>query len=303
MSHVILHEYPLSLFAEKIRRILAYKRIPWRSVEQPMMAPKPELTALTGGYRKIPVLQIGADVYCDTACIARRLERLQPEPSCIPSGQAGLVAMLEEWGDHRFTGQVTPSVIVEMLPSLPDGILVDRAAMSPFLSREAIVAAAPHTLTQALLSLDLLDATLRGRAFLTGDTFSIADAACFHQLWFLERSPRLFEAVAARPALAAWFARIRGFGPGDVRPMPAQAALAIAREAEPADVEGGVRATPAGFGVGDTVAVVADDYGREETRGTVARLTPDEITLRRRDPVVGDVAVHFPRSGYRIARA
>jgi glutathione S-transferase len=303
MTEIILHEYPLSLFAEKIRRILAYKRVPWRSVEQPMTAPKPELTALTGGYRRIPVLQIGADVYCDTACIARRLERLHPEPSCMPRGQAGLVAMIEEWGDHRFTGQVTPSVIVDLLPSLPDGILVDRAAMSPFLSREAIVAAAPHTLTQALLSLDLLDAALGDRPFLAGETFSIADAACFHQLWFLERSPRLFEAVTARPALAAWFSRIRGFGPGVVRPMARQEALAIAREAEPTDVSGDGRVTAGRFAVGDAVVVTADDYGREETRGTVARVTPDEVTLRRRDPLVGDVAVHFPRSGYRIARA
>jgi hypothetical protein len=210
--------------------------------------------------------------------------------------------MLEEWGDHRFTGQVTPSVIVELLPSLPEGILVDRAAMSPFLSRDAIVGAAPHTLTQALLSLDLLDATLRERPFLAGDGFSIADAACFHPLWFLEKSPRLFEAVTARPALAAWFARIRGFGPGTVRSMPPTDALAIAREVEPTDLDGGARATPAGFAVGDGVVITADDYGREETRGTVARVTPDEVAIRRRDPVVGEVAVHFPRSGYRIAR-
>jgi glutathione S-transferase len=303
MTEIVLHEYPLSLFAEKIRRILAYKRVPWRSVEQPMTAPKPELTALTGGYRRVPVMQIGADVYCDTACIARRLEALHPEPACIPPGRAGLVALIEEWGDHRFTGQVTPSVIVELLPSLPDGILVDRAAMSPFLAREAIVAAAPHTLTQALLSLDLLEATLRAQPFLAGDAFSLADAACFHQLWFLEKSPRLFEAVTARPALAAWFARTRGFGPGLVRAMPASEALAIAREAEPADVDGGAAAAAAGFGVGDTVVVTADDYGREETRGTVVRVTADEVTLRRRDAVVGDVAVHFPRSGYRIVRS
>ena len=28
--------------------------------------PKPNLTALTGGYRKTPVLQIGADIYCNS---------------------------------------------------------------------------------------------------------------------------------------------------------------------------------------------------------------------------------------------
>jgi len=52
----------MSLFAERIRRILAFKKMAWRSVEQPMMAPKPDLTPLTGGNRRIPVLQIGADV-------------------------------------------------------------------------------------------------------------------------------------------------------------------------------------------------------------------------------------------------
>src|SRR5258705_13318257 len=117
MQELILHHYPLSFYAEKIRRILAYKKLPWRSVEQPMMMPKPDLTALTGGYRRIPVLQIGADVYCDTELIARRLEALQPNPPCFPAKEAGLARLIEDWADHRFTSQIVPSVIVEMMPS------------------------------------------------------------------------------------------------------------------------------------------------------------------------------------------
>src|SRR5882724_383424 len=215
MSELILHHYPLSFFAEKIRRLLAYKRLPWRSVEQPMMAPKPDLMPLTGGNRRIPVLQIGADVYCDTACIARRLDALRADPPCIPPDQVGLAGMLEDWADHRFTSQVTPSVIVELLPSLPPDILVDRAAMSPMLSKDWLVAVAPHARSQALLSLDQLADRLRERRFLLGDAFSIADAACFHPLWFMRHSPTLFAAVAARPPLAAWYDRIEGFGPGE----------------------------------------------------------------------------------------
>lgn len=302
MHDIILHHYPLSLFAEKIRRLLAYKTIPWRSVEQPMMLPKADLTALTGGYRRIPVLQVGADVYCDTACIARRLEALHPEPSCLPPDDAGLVGMLEDWADHRFTGQVTPSIIAEMLPSLPPDILVDRAAMSPMLSKEMILAAAPHTRTQALLSLDQLSHRLRDRAFLVGDAFSIADAACFHPLWFMRRGASAFDAVTARPALAAWYERIEAFGPGSSRPMTSAEALAIARETPPADLGGGGGSEP-GLAIGDAVAIVADDYGREETRGTVVRLTADEITIRRHDAALGELAVHFPRSGYRIVRS
>jgi len=56
MSELILHHYPNSPFAEKIRLILGHKKLPWKSVFIPMIMPKPDLTALTGGYRKTPVL-------------------------------------------------------------------------------------------------------------------------------------------------------------------------------------------------------------------------------------------------------
>lgn len=302
MAEIIVHHYPQSHFSEKIRRILAYKRMPWRSVEQPMMMPKPDLTPLTGGYRRIPVLQIGADIYCDTSCIARRLERLQPEPACLPPGQAALAGLIEEWADHRFASQIALPVIVEMMPTLPPDILVDRAAMSPMLSKEAILQGAPHAFSQALLSLDLLEAQLRDRPFLLRDGFSIADAACFFPVWFLRNSAKLFAEVAKRPPLAAWFARIEGFGPGDVKPMTPAEALAIARESEPVGVSGAEPVTAEGLAPGDAVAITADDYGREETRGTVVRTTSDDITIRRREPGLGEIALHFPRSGYRIAK-
>jgi glutathione S-transferase len=52
--------------------------------------PKPDLLALTGGYRRTPNLQIGADIYCDTALIARVLDELQPSPTLYPAaGAAG----------------------------------------------------------------------------------------------------------------------------------------------------------------------------------------------------------------------
>src|SRR5438874_1714626 len=74
MSELILHQYAMSPFSEKVRKVLAVKQLAWRAVEQPMWNPKPQLVPLTGGYRRIPVLQLGADVYCDTACILREIE-------------------------------------------------------------------------------------------------------------------------------------------------------------------------------------------------------------------------------------
>ncbi len=115
MAEILFHHYPLSPFSEKVRRLLAYKQLPWRAVEQPIMAPKPELTPLTGGYRRIPVLQIGADIYCDTALILRVLEQRHPTPACLPAPLAGAVSLLEDWADHRLFMQTVPPTIVRLL--------------------------------------------------------------------------------------------------------------------------------------------------------------------------------------------
>jgi glutathione S-transferase len=289
---IILHDYPESFFAEKVRRILAWKGVAWRQVEQPKIMPKPDLTALTGGYRRVPVLQVGADVYCDTQRIARALDELVPEPACIPAGQRALCELLEDWGDRRLVSQVVAPVIVSIMPTLPPGFLEDRARMSPGLTEPVFRATAPSGRRQAVFSFDRLEAMLQDRPFLLGDAFTLADAACFHPLWFARQDGVLADAIASRPALAAWFARIEGFGPGDVHPMSPAEALAVAREAEP---------TGDGDGT-DIVAVYADDYGTEATQGRLAWLTADAIVVRRQDPVVGEVAVHFPRAGYRIER-
>lgn len=72
-SEIIFHAYPQSPVAEKVRVAFGIKGLAWRSVEIPRLPPKPMLTALTGGYRRTPVMQIGADIYCDSQCIIREL--------------------------------------------------------------------------------------------------------------------------------------------------------------------------------------------------------------------------------------
>ena len=74
MAEFILHHYDTSPFSEKPRVMFGLKGLAWRSVIQPSIMPKPDLTPLTGGYRRAPVMQIGADIYCDTQIILRELD-------------------------------------------------------------------------------------------------------------------------------------------------------------------------------------------------------------------------------------
>ena len=89
MTELILHHYAISVFSERVRLALGLKRLSWRSVSIPHMMPKPDLMPLTGGYRRTPVLQIGADIYCDTLLILRKIEALYPEPTLYPGGIRG----------------------------------------------------------------------------------------------------------------------------------------------------------------------------------------------------------------------
>ena len=302
MAEIIFHHYALSPFSEKIRRILAFKGLPWRSVDQPIMMPKPELVALTGGYRRIPVLQIGADVYCDTALIARCLETRYPSPGILPAAQAGLVGMIEDWADHRLFFQCVPPVIKAIFDQLPPGFLDDRAAMSPALTKEGLFAAAPQAWAQARLSLDRLERQLTGSQFLLGERFTLADAACYNPVWFLNNDPALFAEVEARPALLAWFKRIEAMPNAPVQDMTTAQSLIAARDGTPVASPASAVITGLDFAIGDQVTVTADDYGPERTSGRVTAVSAESVTIERADPTLGAVAVHFPRAGYRALK-
>ena len=75
MTDIILHHYAISVFSERVRLAFGLKGVTWRSVSIPPMLPKPDLLPLTAGYRRTPVMQIGADIYCDTALITREIGR------------------------------------------------------------------------------------------------------------------------------------------------------------------------------------------------------------------------------------
>lgn len=302
MNEIILHHYPLSPFSEKVRRILAFKQIPWRSVETPIMLPKADLTALTGGYRRAPVMQIGADVYCDSALIARRLEELFPEPPLLPAALSGAATIWEDWADHRLIHQVVPPVVVELLGVLPAAFFEDRVKMTPNWSREAFIKAAPSGWQETCFALDALAAQLAVSDFLLGEAFTLADAACFNPIGFLRNSPSLFAEVTSRPTLAAWVRRIEAFGPGTAEALNSADSLAIARHAQPTDTQG-QRDGTGEYRVGDRVSIIADDYGLETLTGTVLRIRRDDITLLRDDAGLGAIAVHYPRSGYCISRS
>ncbi|MGA1342035.1 MAG: glutathione S-transferase N-terminal domain-containing protein, partial [Hyphomonas sp.] len=94
---IILHEYPSSPFSEKVRLALKLKNLAYARVEIPIIMPRPDLMPMTGGYRRTPVMQIGADVYCDSAIILREIEARYPLYALKLPGHEGLAQMVAGW--------------------------------------------------------------------------------------------------------------------------------------------------------------------------------------------------------------
>ncbi|WP_295471320.1 glutathione S-transferase family protein [uncultured Pseudomonas sp.] len=309
MSELILHHYPASPFAEKARLMLGYKGLSWRSVFIPPVMPKPDLMALTGGYRKTPVLQVGGDIYCDTALIARRLEQEKAIPALFPQGQEFAVAGLAAWADatlfqhavsHIFQPEVLAARFAKLPPEAVEAFKVDRAGL--FSGGTATRLPLEQAKHQWPVFMSRLDQQLqRNGDFLFGEP-SVADFAAAHSLWFLRQTPHTAPAVDDYPNVAAWLKRVEGFGHGALTPMSSAEAIEVARNTTPVAVPVETFTDPNGFAVGDRVAIGAIDYGVDAVEGELVFAGTEELILRREDPQAGTVHVHFPRLGFRIEK-
>jgi glutathione S-transferase len=302
---IILHHYDISPYSEKVRLGLGLKGLAWASVEIPVIMPKPDLTALTGSYRKTPVLQIGADIYCDSQLIMRELERRHPRPSFYPAGR-GAADALAWWAEKTMFSPVAGLLFAKKPEVLPKGFLEDRAKFSGRnIDPVTMAAAVPYLLDQLRAHLQWLDQMMAdGRSFLQGGPAGLADLAAYHPIWFLQRN---FGPAAAPlggfPRLLSWAERVAAIGHGDPRPMTPQDALAVARVASSSAIAAADPADPVGRRPGQRVTVTPDDTGRDPVVGELVASGADEIVIKRNDPAVGEVCVHFPRAGFAVARA
>ncbi len=302
MSDLILHHYDRSPYAEKVRLMFGLKGLAWHSVQIPIVMPKPDLTELTGGYRRTPVLQIGADIYCDTKACARLLERLHPEPSLFPNGDEATVWGLSRWAETSFMMGVTVFLGVGGL--FDEAFIEDRKKMAPHVDFSKAGVIVPAKLLQLRANLDLLERQLAdGRRFLLGDQASLADLSAYHPHRFLnvvETTRALLEPLTHVPA---WLDRVAVIGHGERTELDAKDAIEIARQAKPASVAAEAAELPEGLQPGDTVTVLPEEMGSGVVTGELLASEVHEIAIHRTAERAGELVVHFPREDYLVVRS
>ncbi len=309
---IVLHHFDESPFSEKIRVIFGFKGLSWASVRVPRIMPKPDLMPLTGGYRRTPVMQIGADVFCDTQIIIREIERRFPSPTLFPSGR-GVPWALGIWTDRPFFQSAVNLAFGALGHKVPQEFIDDRSILrGGRFDVEKMRAAIPQMRDQIRAYLGWIEAQLAdGRKWLLGD-FSLADVSAYMNVWYVRSSLVTTEdqAVAGLDIIfagltrtPAWGSRMQAVGHGSRQEMSAGEALAIAAKASPETVAVEDPDDPNGRKVGDRVIVVPDDYGKVEVLGEIVSLSAQHIAIRRADERVGEVVVHFPRAGFLVIPA
>lgn len=308
MTDVILHNYPQSPVAEKARIALGIKGLSWHSVEIPRLAPKPQLTRLTGGYRRTPVMQIGADIYCDTQCILQELERRFPSPTFFPTTDAGLIWALSRWTDGDLFDLAVKIVLGAAGDQLPQEFAEDRGRLyfGPQWAGglKAANATLPHLAAQMRVPLDWLNQQLADdRTFLLGADPAAIDAQFYHLVWFLRGRWQQGPAFLAQfPNLERWENSVAAIGHGQMSELTPEDAHTHAANAEPvALTHTDQQGDPQGLNAGMDVIVSPDlDGGEQPVAGLLIAAESSRVTIARSEPGIGTVHVHFPRLGYRV---
>jgi glutathione S-transferase len=300
MDQFILHHYAMSPFSQKARSLLGYAGLEWASVITREMPPRPLLEMLTGGYRKIPVAQIGADIFCDTRIIASEIAQLSGHgflalENCTENVQAYanktdlnvFFACLTVSGTRALLRKVRASLsIADIARFVWDRINIGRTATAP--------AVPPHK-AKAYVRAHLTRVEQRLQDdFLFGAQPNHADFSTYHSLWFLRElaeSPLLHDF----PRTLAWMDRMKAFGDGTSTLLTAEQALAIARQATPRPIPAAHQSDPL---IGQLVTIAPSDYGQVPTCGTLVGATDSRWILARHVEGLGTLHVHFPRHGF-----
>lgn len=309
---IILHHYDASPFSEKVRLALRLKNLAWDSVEIPVTMPKPDLMPLTGGYRRTPVMQIGADVYCDTATILRELEKRFQMPALNLPGHEGLAAMVAAWADGKWFQTSVGVIFGARGDAIPEPFRKDREKLMgrPF-DTEAMAAAAPMLRDQWRAQLMWVEERLQGGQgagagnYLVSTKPGMVDIHAHMNVWFVAQNVPDFAENCFRhaPRTRAWYERLNEATGQQPSPLEAEKALAIARAAGPrlvAAIAAGEE--PQDLMPGERVAIAPDDYGKDWVEGTLVHADAQRISISRASDEVETINVHFPRAGYLVRR-
>ena len=303
-SPIILHQYDISPFSQKAQKMLGLKGLAWHSIEMPMIAPKPHVEALTGGYRGTPVLQIGADVYVDNWMIAIALDYVSPETPLINARGPLSDGALYAWGERLFT-PLLHSALATYKDQWDAAFLADRRRVFPDVNFDALEVHDAERLSQIRAYLGAINAELNRRGpFLGGERADGWDIHAWGLVWMIRSAlPEVSPVVDCCPALMQWYERMTQIGTGSREDAEIEVAWQALKSSEKRALPPSDRNEPLNEWVGRAVSVLPGSADRGGAQGRLAAIDHEQAVLVV-EPLPGiEAQVWFPRFGYHLKLA
>ena len=299
----ILYHYPSSPYSEKLRLALGMTGMQWGSVIVSSQPPRPVLDPFLMGYRRIPVLQVGAHFYCDSQLaidvLAESCDRLV--------GAAGLSATHEVLRQHAedrvFFAVIAAVSPMRVLRFLAQDLglfgtcqfLKDRGRMMKDSTIEKMSRPVAARLVEDFVG--QLNSLLRLDNFLTGAHAGYLDLCCYHPLWM---ASLINSGVISSfpPLVLAWMQRMADIGHGRsmavLEPQLHDMVIADGGQGFVAEVSGPVKH-------GSLVSVTPTDYARDSTVGYLVAMDGRRSVIKRHLESGDAVFLHFPTRGFEVA--
>ena len=304
MPDLILHHYWPSPFAHKIRLALGLVDTSWKSVEIPRVPPKPLLMPLTAGYRRTPVLQSGADVYCDTQNIVRAISELTAMSLLLPTRQRGQIFALTDWVDGTVFNLAARVILTSALDTAPPEFIQDRGGLyfGPNWTPEGLKAQLPGVIRQLAAHLDSINQGLSDTGGYLTESLSYADVSIAYVAWFIRgRWDVGPEFLSQFPSVERIERNVHEQSTDRHEELSAESALMMALQAEsiaPRGVEAQI-----GSGLSEGMPVLIRPQAETSDPPIIGRLRYLDrvrVSIDHQDPQVGNVVVHLPVAGYQI---
>ncbi|KAF2430790.1 hypothetical protein EJ08DRAFT_633215 [Tothia fuscella] len=321
-NDIVLYHYTFSPYARRIVWYLQLRGIPYAQCLQPAILPRLDLEALNVNYRRIPILSIGRDFYCDTRLILRKLDsKFPPGLSSDDPNLKALERLLERWTvDAGIFGRAVQLIPTD-LPNMRDPKFhKDREAFSGRIGgwdKEKMEKARPEAVVHIRDAFELMESTLladgRDWVFKT-EKPSMGDIEAvwpFH--WLTDMPGALPDTISDRqfPKVFAWLDRFRNAvaqakesGPKPVT-LKGKDVVEYMKTAQLVESSGEIDVNdPLGLKAGDEVEVWPIETGfTHRDRGKLVTLTPNEVVVSKHTRHGNkEIHVHCQRWGFRVAK-
>lgn len=301
---LILHQYDISPFSQKAQKMMGLKGVAWRSVEMPLIAPKPDVEALTGGYRGTPVLQIGADVFVDNWMIAQALDWHVHEGHALNRrGELGHAA-LYAWSE-RFFAPLLHSALATYQAQWDAAFLADRKQVFPEVNFDALSEDDPERRSQVRAFLGTLARHLaRGSDFVGGEHPDSWDVHAWGMLWMIHSAlPDLMPIVEQFASVVSWYQRMLDLGVGEREDVSIDVAWDALKTGNRMALPETPAAEPLAEWVGSSVSISTGSADRGVSSGVLLAIDDAQAVIAVQPQTDTLAHVWFPRLGYHLSRS